>query len=358
MFYESRGVWVASWYHDGVQRKTMRLPTATDRDTAEAEFQGRRAVTPEATVAAPQPANSIQSLVDRFERQVMTGYRDSTQSLYRQMFGLLTEAGIKTVKDFRAEKMSALTDVLIAGHGGPANRHKLLRTTRHFMRWVLRAVGSESTGPIIEMPRVRKKSKGRPLTEAEFQALLTATDAIYHLKPERAAGCKRLLTGLRLSGLRIGEADLSWDDQESFHVDWTSYERPVFVMPDTIDKTAQDRVFPMTPDFWAFISTVPEAERTGPVFTVLSTWRNQRLNTDQLGKLIQRIGVESGVVVSRRGDDVKYASAHDLRRSFGLMWAQKVNLIQLCALMRHRDPKTTQTYYLGIDASRLLDGIW
>lgn len=357
MFYLSRGVWVASWFSDDGRRRSMRLPTAKDRDMAQAEFQGRRAVAP-VEIAAPAPANSIQTLIATFNRQVMTGYRAGTQRIYRQMFGLLTKAGIKNVSDFRADKLSSLTDVLITENMEPPTRHKMLRATRRFMLWSYRVVGSQTAVPSLEMPRVRKRSKGRPLTEAEFQALLTATDTIYHLKPERAEACKWTLTALRLSGLRIGEADVSWDDREGFHVDWTSYERPVFVMPDTIDKTAQDRVFPMTPDFWAFISTVPEAERTGPVFTVLSTWRNQRLNTDQLGKLIQRIGVESGVVVSRRGDDVKYASAHDLRRSFGLMWAQKVNLIQLCALMRHRDPKTTQTYYLGIDASRLLDGIW
>jgi len=114
----------------------------------------------------------------------------------------------------------------------------------------------------------------------------------------------------------------------------------------------------MTPDFWALISTVPESERTGPVFSVLSTWRGQRLNTQRLSRLIERIGEKSGVIVDRKGDEVKYASAHDLRRSFGLRWAQKVNQIQLGALMRHSDPKTTATYYIGADASRLLDGIW
>ena len=357
MFYESRGVWVASWYCDGGQRRTMRLPTANDRDTAQAEFQGRRAAAPEAIAAPPPTSNSIQALIDTFERQVMPSYRAATRSIYRQLFGLLAKAGMKNVSDFRADKLRSLTDVLITENMGVAQRHKMLRATRHFMRWS-HEVGFLATVPKIGFPRVQKKSKGRPLTEAEFQAMLTATDTVYHLKPERAEACKRTLTALRLSGLRIGEADLSWDDREGFHVDWTSHERPVFVMPDTIDKTGESRVFPMTPDFWAFISTVPESERTGPVFSVLSTWRHQRLNPDQLSKLIQRIGKASGVVVSRKGVKVKYASAHDLRRSFGLVWAQKVNLIQLCALMRHRDPKTTQTYYLGIDASRLLDGIW
>lgn len=358
MFYQCRGVWVASWYHDGVQRKTMRLPGATDRDTARSAFQARRAAVPETEATPSLPPDSIRSLIVRFERQVMPGYRDATQAIYRQMFGILETAGIKAISDVRADKLSALTDTLIARRVKPSTQHKMLRTARRFLSWACRSVGQSTNLPRQEMPRVRKKSKGRPLTDAEFEAMLDATNKVYHLKPERAAACKRLLTGLRLSGLRIGEADLSWDDEDGFHVDWKSYRRPVFVMPDTIDKTAQDRVFPMTPDFWEFISRTPESERTGPVFTVLSTWRHQRLNPDQLSKLIQRIGELSGVVVSRKGEKVKYASAHDLRRSFGLTWAQKVNLIQLCALMRHRDPQTTQTYYLGLDASRLLDGLW
>ncbi len=47
--------------------------------------------------------------------------------------------------------------------------------------------------------------------------------------------------------------------------------------------------------------------------------------------------------------DEKYASAHDLRRSFGTRWASRVKPTTLQLLMRHESIETTLKYYVAQD---------
>ena len=47
----------------------------------------------------------------------------------------------------------------------------------------------------------------------------------------------------------------------------------------------------------------------------------------------------------------KFASAHDLRRSFGDRWSGKVMPSILRQLMRHKSSDTTDRYYVGKQAS-------
>ena len=55
---------------------------------------------------------------------------------------------------------------------------------------------------------------------------------------------------------------------------------------------------------------------------------------------------------------VKYASAHDLRRSFGERWATRVMPQVLMELMRHASIKATMRYYVGRNAQRTADALW
>ena len=47
---------------------------------------------------------------------------------------------------------------------------------------------------------------------------------------------------------------------------------------------------------------------------------------------------------------VKYASAHDLRRSFGTRWSKRIMPQVLMQLMRHESINTTVKYYVDSDA--------
>ena len=54
----------------------------------------------------------------------------------------------------------------------------------------------------------------------------------------------------------------------------------------------------------------------------------------------------------------KFASAHDLRRSFGTRWAPRVKPATLQLLMRHRSIETTLKYYVDQDADDVADELW
>jgi integrase len=55
---------------------------------------------------------------------------------------------------------------------------------------------------------------------------------------------------------------------------------------------------------------------------------------------------------------VKYASAHDLRRGFGVRWSKLVIPTQLIELMRHEDVSTTIQFYAGRDAQSTAEVAW
>jgi integrase len=62
---------------------------------------------------------------------------------------------------------------------------------------------------------------------------------------------------------------------------------------------------------------------------------------------------------TRKGEPhIKFASAHDLRRSFGERWALRVMPQVLMELMRHESIDTTMQFYVGRNAERTADALW
>ena len=111
----------------------------------------------------------------------------------------------------------------------------------------------------------------------------------------------------------------------------------------------------MSPEFADFLLATPEAERTGSVFIfrgVIGSSGSGTRDRDCVGTIGRRIGKAVGVVVDNSiRDKVRYASAHDLRRSFVNRWVQRVTLQVLKEMMRHGDIDTTLRYYVGRKAS-------
>ena len=93
----------------------------------------------------------------------------------------------------------------------------------------------------------------------------------------------------------------------------------------------------MAAEFAEFLQQVPEEERNGFVVSPVPQ-RNfgKRPRLDTTSAAIVAIGKAAGLKVSdRERGKVKYASAHDLRRSFGFRWAMRVMPPVLMQLMRH-----------------------
>lgn len=76
----------------------------------------------------------------------------------------------------------------------------------------------------------------------------------------------------------------------------------------------------------------------------------------RVGRIVSRIGQRAGVIVNKA--DGKFASTHDLRRSFGTRWAPRVKPATLQLLMRHQSIDTTLKYYVSQDADDVVDELW
>jgi hypothetical protein len=71
----------------------------------------------------------------------------------------------------------------------------------------------------------------------------------------------------------------------------------------------------MTPNFAQWILQTPESERTGRVFKLNGLQTGKPITAKRICRLISKIGRKAGVVVKKAIG--KFATAHDLRRSFG-----------------------------------------
>jgi integrase len=141
-------------------------------------------------------------------------------------------------------------------------------------------------------------------------------------------------------------------------------------IPAACEKGNQDRVLPMAPEFAEFLLATPNDKRTGRVFNPLPLGRphGERLCDYRVSEIVARIGKAAGVKVAtkskvdsptgERMETVKYASAHDLRRSFGERWATRVMPTVLQGLMRHESIETTLRYYVGRKAQNTAKVLW
>jgi integrase len=84
-----------------------------------------------------------------------------------------------------------------------------------------------------------------------------------------------------------------------------------------------------------------------------------RMGEAWIGKVVSRIGEAAGVRVAegkwKGKPHTKYASCHDLRRSFATRWVPKVMPATLQKLMRHKSINTTLDYYAEVQSEAVGD---
>lgn len=249
--------------------------------------------------------------------------------------------------------IEAISTAVLSSFQAKLRKEELRQASiENYVRHVLSALGwAQKMGMIDRVPKTlmqrsgkRKLMRSRPITDQEFDRMLAHVSEV---RPRDVERWQRFLRGLWLSGLRLEEAmRLSWDSG-SMRVEFGG-RRPRIVIFSDGHKGRYDEIVPMTPDFADLLANTPEAERTGRVFPVL-----KKVNVT--GTVIRQIGEKAGVVVNDQG---KFATAHDLRRSFGTRWATRVHPVVLQRLMRHRSIETTMRYYIDLDADKLADSLY
>lgn len=131
-------------------------------------------------------------------------------------------------------------------------------------------------------------------------------------------------------------------------------------IPAGLEKGHKDRHLTIAPEFAEFLLRTPPAERTGYVFTIPRRVRGPRLTEHCVGELVSKIGRAAGVKINAdpKTGKVKFASAHDLRRSFGERWASRIVPHVLMKLMRHESIETTMKFYVGRNVQATADVLW
>ncbi len=287
------------------------------------------------------------------------------------------------------ERLSSLTSAVLSRFQSDLRKEGMKDTTidahlGHLQATLSWAVANEY---LREMPKMhrpkrvkgRKFARGRAIVAEEYERMLRACETT---RPEDADAWKRYLEGLWLSGLRLEESlALSWDADSGFAIDLGG-RHPRFRIAADSQKSGRDQLLPMTPDFAEWLLRTPDRERRGRVFRLTGLLSGQPISPKRVSRLVTKIGKKAGVVVNRemkkvkeRAIDaktgkptgpvrlverevVKYASAHDLRRSFGTRWAKRVMPATLKLLMRHSSVDTTMRYYVEMDADDVAADLW
>ncbi len=296
----------------------------------------------------------------RYEQEVLPGFAPSTAEKVDAVFNTL-ERILPIVKDgllreLNAERISTLQAELRKASRAEATIASHLAHLHAALAWAMDQ-GLISELPKIKKPRRARRSggadpmKGRPITTEEFERMLKKTPTV--VGDGKAESWHHLLKGLWWSGLRLGEAlELYWDRPDRLCVD-LSGKRPMLRIVAELEKGNRNRLLPITPEFAEFLLATPEEDRRGRVFRLEN-------KAHSVGLIISRIGKAAGVKVStdNRTGKVKFASAHDLRRSFGERWSTRVMPQVLMALMRHESIDTTMRYYVGRNANTTADTVW
>jgi integrase len=270
-------------------------------------------------------------------------------------------ASPRKLSDLTAERLSFFQAELRKGGRAEPTIRTYLAHLRSALRWAAE-VGLLRAVPKIQKPKRAKTAKlmkGRPITAEEFQRMLKKTKSV--VGADRAKSWRRFLRGLWLSGLRLGEAmQLFWDRDDWLRID-LSGKRPMLHIPAELEKGNEDRLLPISPEFAEFLLKVPVERRRGRVFR-LSRLRihDARPSVEWVSRIISRIGKAAKVKVNTapKSGKVKFASAHDLRRSFGERWARRVMPQVLKELMRHKSIDTTMKFYVGQNAEKTADALW
>ncbi len=249
---------------------------------------------------------------------------------------------------------------------------RYLRTLRTALRWAER-IRLIHEAPYISIPRRGRKKKrlmkGRPITLEEFERMIKVVPkAIPHMfkKQARPADKEAVVASWRhtlwvyyLSGIRLDEAtELYWDRPDKLCIQGIDRKHPMMLIQEELEKGNEDRLYPLTPDFVEYLRKTPPEERHGRVCKPLTTWGVCDSATS-ISRAVSAIGKAARVVVNN--SPTKYASAHDLRRSFGTRWAPLVPATMLQQLMRHKSLSTTMDYYVELHAnetSATLQSVW
>lgn len=290
-------------------------------------------------------------VADKYESDVLAGKATGTLqkwlSTRHKVEAYLNPVSAASVT---ADRIGELTRKLRETKIAEASIKSYLAMLRAMLRWAAK-VQLIPTAPHVEMPTRTGGSKGRPISESEFKRMLDVVPKT--VGNENAEQWKFLLRFLWTSGLRLGEAlNTTWGTGPIAVI--MAGDFPRLCIEALADKSGKPRLLPLAPEAAELLAGIPEEKRVGRLLRLPMLYTPDLVRMDSVSKVVSQIGQDAGVIVAKSPDGaVKYASAHDLRRSFGARWASRVLPQQLQEMMRHRSISTTLLFYVGDQAAAI-----
>jgi len=299
---------------------------------------------------------------DRAESEFYDSMRPATKVAYDSALNRLENT-------YRLHWLRQVTSELLRDHVKNLRKEGISEGTvakhiRHLFA-VLRWAKSEGLLAILPdkpiKPRnvrgLAAKSKGRAVTSQELDLMIAAIPEV--MAGKRAAEFERFLRGVFVTGRRLSEAlKARWDSGSDVFPLFEDDRHPVWVYS-AAQKNGREEQSPMTPEGAEFLRATPAGERHGFIFEL--NGRSGRLTETTVSKLISEIGEAAGIQVAPinpRTGKPKFASAHDLRRSFAQGLAYRVRPAVLKLAMRHKSHLTTDKFYVGSDAQAAAEAMW
>lgn len=242
--------------------------------------------------------------------------------------------------------------------------------------WAMISWGQdEELIPEFRRPRKRKgkqekqltgKSKGRPLSGEEIDRLI---DAIPHcIKDyERDVEFVNAVHVMRLIGMRLTECWLfSWEPMEGTHYPVMLDSDSAAIEFSNVQKSGVSSTVPLSPAAADWLRDL-YSRRQGATWVCRTVGaKGEHQTPNRLGRVISAAGKRAGIVVKRfrkkDGEKIKFASAHDLRRTFATnAFTDRLRRLEAIEgtqkLTRHADVQTLVEHYLDAPTPQLIHNL-
>jgi len=308
-----------------------------------------------------------ETFCDRYEREKLALARKQTMAAWGVARNALERYKVPAyLSSINASFISEWSAWLHEQQLATATIASYLRRIRAAFGWAAGTMAFKP--PRISLPHIPKKNrmKGRPITLEEFERMLSKTSSV--VGEQYAKSWRLFLRGIWLMGRRLDQMiNLTWDRHDKPHVRDIDGRTPKLCIPAEYEKGREDQVVPLMPDAVAFLRKWPPEKRHGRIFR-LKLPRGAPKHFVTISNAIAAIGKKAGIRVATKvvrdrktkktRESVKYASAHDLRRSFGTRWASHLKPLVLQLVMGHKSFETTQQFYVALDTDDIARDIW
>lgn len=196
------------------------------------------------------------------------------------------------------------------------------------------------------------KSRGRALTDAEVDRLVDAIPGCVK-SFEDSDEFIRAVHVMRLTGMRLSEAWwLSWTPQPGAHYVVDLGSESASIEFSDVQKSGISSTVPMTNEAIAYFRRIGNPfllDESNPWICRTTGAKGPHKTPGRLGRVIAAAGKSAGIVVKTfhksTGEKIKYASAHDLRRTFATNLQRDLSYAERRVLTRHADIKTLMDHY-------------